>query len=102
MLSGMFIDRIHEIILVRMARLHTAEGLLSALLQKEIVDILRLLRSIRVHERLDGIQLRRHIWLDKLHSEGESDLVSCVLMLLEAGNRTLGNHQGISLSVFLQ
>ena len=57
MFSSMLIDSIHEIILVRMARLDSAEGLLSALLEKKIVDILRLLRSIRVHERPDRIQL---------------------------------------------
>ena len=57
MFSSMLIDSIHEIILVRMARLDSAEGLLSALLEKEIIDILRLLRSIRVHERPDRIQL---------------------------------------------
>ena len=102
MFSSMFVDCIYEVILVGMARLHSRKGLLSALLEKEIVDIPSLLGSIRIDKGLDRIQFRRHIWLHIFHCEGISDLIGRILMFLEANNRSLRYHKSIGLPVFLQ
>ena len=89
---------VHEIICIAVARLCSAEGLLSALLEKEGIYIPGLLRRFRIDKSLDRLENRRHIRLDILQGKAYADFICRILIILEAHDGTLWNGHGIFLS----